>query len=141
MTVLGGFRTFSGPIVGAIVFNYLKVYAVASTAYWQFMLGAVLLVLVLALPTGIVGTLARQFAKFRKGDDDMHCLETVNLKKYFGDTHAVDDVSLTIAEREFVSLVGPNGAGKTSLVNVISALLPRTRARFCSRVKILRILL
>jgi len=30
------------------------------------MLGAVLLVLVLALPTGIVGTLARQFGKFRK---------------------------------------------------------------------------
>ena len=54
----------------------------------------------------------------------MNLLETVNLKKYFGDTHAVDDVSLTIAEREFVSLVGPNGAGKTSLVNVISALLP-----------------
>jgi branched-chain amino acid transport system ATP-binding protein len=53
----------------------------------------------------------------------MSLLETVNLKKYFGDTHAVDDVSLTIAEREFVSLVGPNGAGKTSLVNVISALL------------------
>jgi branched-chain amino acid transport system permease protein len=48
------------------VFNYLKVYAVASTAYWQFMLGAVLVVLVLALPTGIVGTLSRQFAKFRK---------------------------------------------------------------------------
>ena len=59
-----------------------------------------------------------------RGDDDINLLETVNLKKYFGDTHAVDDVSLTIAEREFVSLVGPNGAGKTSLVNVISALLP-----------------
>jgi branched-chain amino acid transport system permease protein len=66
MTVLGGFRTFSGPIVGAVVFNYLKDYAVASTAYWQFMLGAVLLVLVLALPTGIVGTVSRQFGKLRK---------------------------------------------------------------------------
>ena len=66
MTVLGGFRTFSGPIIGAIVFNYLKVYAVASTAYWQFLLGTVLLVLVLALPTGIVGTLSRQFGKLRK---------------------------------------------------------------------------
>jgi hypothetical protein len=30
------------------------------------MLGAVLVVLVLALPTGIVGTLARQFDKLRK---------------------------------------------------------------------------
>jgi len=66
MTVLGGFRSFSGPIVGAVVFNYLKVYAVASTAYWQFLLGAVLLVLVLVLPTGIVGTLSRQFGKLRK---------------------------------------------------------------------------
>jgi branched-chain amino acid transport system ATP-binding protein len=54
----------------------------------------------------------------------MNLLETVHLKKYFGDTHAVDDVSLTIAEREFVSLVGPNGAGKTTLVNVVSALFP-----------------
>ena len=32
MTVLGGFRTFTGPIVGAIAFNYLKVYAVAELA-------------------------------------------------------------------------------------------------------------
>ena len=42
MTVLGGFRTFTGPIIGAIVFNYLKVYAVASTDYWQILLGIVL---------------------------------------------------------------------------------------------------
>ena len=54
----------------------------------------------------------------------MNLLETINLKKYFGDTRAVDNVSLTVAEREFVSLVGHNGAGKTSLFNVISALLP-----------------
>ncbi|MFQ3452067.1 ABC transporter ATP-binding protein [Bradyrhizobium sp. UFLA01-814] len=53
----------------------------------------------------------------------MTLLETVNLKKYFGDTRAVDDVNLTIAEGEFISVVGPNGAGKTSLCNVISAQL------------------
>jgi branched-chain amino acid transport system ATP-binding protein len=53
----------------------------------------------------------------------MTLLETVNLKKYFGDTRAVDDVNLTIAEGEFVSVVGPNGAGKTSLCNVVSAYL------------------
>ena len=62
----------------------------------------------------------------------MNLLETINLKKYFGDTHAVDNVSLTVAEREFVSLVGPNGAGKTSLINVISALLPSNWVRSCS---------
>ena len=53
----------------------------------------------------------------------MNILETVDLKKYFGDTRAVDNVNLTIAEGEFISLVGPNGAGKTSLVNVVSAYL------------------
>jgi branched-chain amino acid transport system permease protein len=59
LTVLGGFGTFSGPIVGAVVFNYLKSYAVGLTVYWQLLLGAVLIVLVLALPTGIMGTLTR----------------------------------------------------------------------------------
>ncbi|MSO85448.1 MAG: ABC transporter ATP-binding protein [Rhodospirillales bacterium] len=53
----------------------------------------------------------------------MNILETIDLKKYFGDTRAVDNVNLTIAEGEFISLVGPNGAGKTSLVNVVSAFL------------------
>ena len=54
----------------------------------------------------------------------MALLQTIDLKRYFGDTRAVDNVNLSIEEREFVSLVGPNGAGKTSLINVISALLP-----------------
>ena len=65
MTVLGGFRTFSGPIVGAMVFNYLKTYAIASTEYWQLLLGVVLVVLVLSLPTGIVGTADRLRARLR----------------------------------------------------------------------------
>jgi branched-chain amino acid transport system permease protein len=66
MTVLGGFRTFTGPIVGAITFNYLKVYAVASSQYWQLVLGGVLVVLVILLPAGIVGTLAQLAGKLRR---------------------------------------------------------------------------
>jgi branched-chain amino acid transport system ATP-binding protein len=53
----------------------------------------------------------------------MAILQTIELKRYFGETRAVDHVNLSIEEGEFVSLVGPNGAGKTSLINVISALL------------------
>ncbi len=53
----------------------------------------------------------------------MALLQTIDLKRYFGETRAVDNVNLSIEEREFVSLVGPNGAGKTSLINVISARL------------------
>ncbi|HET7876481.1 MAG TPA: branched-chain amino acid ABC transporter permease [Methylomirabilota bacterium] len=65
-TVLGGFQTFAGPIIGAVVFNYLKTFAVGYTVYWQLLLGAVLVTLVLALPQGIVGTALRLFAKRRR---------------------------------------------------------------------------
>jgi len=58
-TLLGGFRNFTGPIVGGIVFTYLRTYAVATTEYWQLLLGAVLVALVLLLPTGIVGALSK----------------------------------------------------------------------------------
>jgi branched-chain amino acid transport system permease protein len=59
MAVLGGFRTFTGPIVGAVLFNYLETYAVGHTVYWQLVLGLVLVILVLVMPQGVVGTLAR----------------------------------------------------------------------------------
>ncbi len=66
MTVLGGFRTFVGPIVGAIAFTYLKTYAVGFTVYWQLLLGTVLVVLVLALPTGIMGAIERVASRMKK---------------------------------------------------------------------------
>src|SRR5207302_7029246 len=66
MTVLGGFRTFSGPIFGAVAFNYLKTSAVGFTTYWQALLGAILVFLVLALPGGIVGTVVQLFPILKK---------------------------------------------------------------------------
>jgi branched-chain amino acid transport system ATP-binding protein len=48
-------------------------------------------------------------------------LETVNLRKQFGDTRACDGINFVVNEGEFLSLVGSNGAGKTTLVNLISA--------------------
>ena len=62
--LLGGFRNFTGPIVGGIVFTYLKTYAVATTEYWQALLGTVLVLLVIVLPTGIVGGLSLLAGKF-----------------------------------------------------------------------------
>jgi branched-chain amino acid transport system permease protein len=66
MAVLGGFRSFTGPIVGAVAFNYLKTYAVASSEYWQLLLGLVLVCLVLALPSGIVGTISNLYARLTR---------------------------------------------------------------------------
>jgi branched-chain amino acid transport system permease protein len=64
--VLGGFRNFFGPVVGAVTFNYLEVYAVALTEYWQLTLGVILIVLVTFLPSGIVGTAARLTARLNR---------------------------------------------------------------------------
>jgi branched-chain amino acid transport system ATP-binding protein len=50
-------------------------------------------------------------------------LTTVQLTKYFGDTHAVDHVDFTVQEGEVLALIGSNGAGKTTLVNVVSGLI------------------
>lgn len=65
-TVLGGFQTFLGPVIGAIVFNYLKTFAVGYTVYWQMLLGVVLVVLVMLLPAGIVGTANRLGLRLRR---------------------------------------------------------------------------
>jgi len=42
---------------------------------------------------------------------------------------AVNNVSLKVAQGQFVTIVGANGAGKTTLVNTISGLVPAARGR------------
>ena len=54
-------------------------------------------------------------------------IETSGVSKAYGNFVALDDVSLSIAEGELVSIVGPNGAGKTTLVNLLTGLLKPTR--------------
>jgi biotin transport system ATP-binding protein len=54
-------------------------------------------------------------------------IETRNLVHRRGDTVAVNDVSLAIADGEYVLLAGPNGAGKTTLVRHFNGLLEPDR--------------
>jgi branched-chain amino acid transport system permease protein len=55
MVLLGGIQTLTGPIVGASVYAVLQDFMMRSTEYWRALLGGIILLLVLAFPSGIVG--------------------------------------------------------------------------------------
>ncbi len=50
-------------------------------------------------------------------------LSVSRLRRTFGGTAAVDDVSFTVGPGEIVGLLGPNGAGKTTTINMILGVL------------------
>jgi len=58
-----------------------------------------------------------------------------NLSKKYGSLEVVKDVSLTVREGEFVSLVGKSGCGKTTLLSLLSGLEKPTKDRLSSTVK------
>jgi len=49
-------------------------------------------------------------------------IEVRNLRKTYGNTIAVDDISFEVAEGEIFGFLGPNGAGKTTTVECLQAL-------------------
>jgi len=49
-------------------------------------------------------------------------IEVRNISKNFDRLRVLDDVSLTINDGEFLSIVGPSGAGKTTLLQIIGSL-------------------
>jgi multiple sugar transport system ATP-binding protein len=46
--------------------------------------------------------------------------------KTYGPLYAVNHVSLTVGDGEFVALVGPSGCGKTTTLNLVAGLIPIT---------------
>jgi ABC-type branched-subunit amino acid transport system permease subunit len=63
MVLLGGIQTLTGPIVGASFFAVLQDTIMRQTEYWRALLGGIILLLVLAFPSGIVGGLAKLAAR------------------------------------------------------------------------------
>ena len=49
-------------------------------------------------------------------------LELTDIRKAFGSTPVLDDVSLTVQSREFIAFLGPSGSGKSTLLRIIAGL-------------------
>ncbi|MFL5694961.1 MAG: ABC transporter ATP-binding protein [Ktedonobacteraceae bacterium] len=50
----------------------------------------------------------------------MAFLELKGISKYFGKTTAVDHITLSVEEGEFLTLLGPSGCGKTTILRMIA---------------------
>jgi branched-chain amino acid transport system permease protein len=59
MVLLGGVETMAGPVVGALAYTGLYDGLLTATDHWRLVLGAVIVLLVLAFPDGIAGVTQR----------------------------------------------------------------------------------
>jgi len=50
-------------------------------------------------------------------------IQANNLHRYYGNTHAVSDVSIELQQGEILGLLGPNGAGKSSCLQMLCGVL------------------
>jgi branched-chain amino acid transport system permease protein len=66
MVLLGGLQTMAGPVIGALVYTGLADILVRSTDLWRLVLGAVIVLLVVAFPEGIAGAARRLWLRGRE---------------------------------------------------------------------------
>ena len=55
-------------------------------------------------------------------ENDHMLIELDHISKIYGDLHAVDDLSLTVPQGQWLAIVGSSGSGKTTLMNMIGCM-------------------
>jgi branched-chain amino acid transport system permease protein len=66
MVLLGGVETISGAVVGAIVYKALNIWLVSQTDLSKLVLGAFIVLIVVAFPKGIVGVIETLRLRYRR---------------------------------------------------------------------------
>ncbi|WP_433171521.1 branched-chain amino acid ABC transporter ATP-binding protein/permease [Actinoallomurus sp. CA-150999] len=140
--LVGGRGSLLGGLVGvALVEPLTSTLGGVGGDYGPIILGVILIVVVLALPGGLVSLVERLLRRRprREGDESADrtvlaiagdpplpredrepaTLTTHGLSKRFGGLLATDDVSLEFTALRIHSIVGPNGAGKSTLFSLL----------------------
>ncbi|HET8583010.1 MAG TPA: branched-chain amino acid ABC transporter permease [Jatrophihabitans sp.] len=72
MAVIGGMGTFLGPVVGAFIYQFGHDRLVLYTSHWQLVFGAVLALIIMFWPEGLLGGLGRAVAALRRRLGERH---------------------------------------------------------------------
>ena len=133
MVIAGGTATLLGPIAGAALVIVMKDVASAYIERWNFVLGAIFVLIVVFMPEGLVPGSVRlwRWADHRVAPpaatigapargQPMTALELHDLNKSFGGLRVTATVNLAVEPGERRLIIGPNGAGKTTLFNLIT---------------------
>ncbi|WP_231727720.1 ATP-binding cassette domain-containing protein, partial [Haloferax profundi] len=63
----------------------------------------------------------------------MSVLELDDVNAYYGNSHVLFDLAMSIEENEVVGLLGRNGAGKTTTLRTITGTVPRREGHISYR--------
>jgi branched-chain amino acid transport system permease protein len=131
MVVIGGLGSVCGPVLGAFLLTFLPEVLRVSQAYYQILYGAGMIALVIFLPYGVIGRLARRRSAPGAVSDAAPApvtrphgvlLKIEGLTKRFGGVVAIDGLDITVQAGTIHALIGPNGSGKSTFINLASGL-------------------
>jgi branched-chain amino acid transport system permease protein len=141
--LMGGSGTLYGPLVGSVILNLIPTVFARLHEYHLYIYGGIILVTIIFLPDGIVGSLLKLpvvrrwrrppariepepggLAFHQARDDGQPVIEASNLTRDFGGIRALNRVNIAVRPRIVHGLIGPNGSGKSTLVNVLTGLYP-----------------
>src|SRR4029453_9297630 len=139
--LMGGSGTLYGPLVGSVILNLIPTIFARMHEYHLYIYGGIILVTIVFLPDGIVGSLmkTRVLGWLRRrppvveaapAERDPALANTAgapviavrDLTKNFGGIRALNNVSLAVRAGTVHGLIGPNGSGKSTFVNVLTGL-------------------
>jgi ABC-type branched-subunit amino acid transport system ATPase component/ABC-type branched-subunit amino acid transport system permease subunit len=146
IVIVGGYRHFHGPFIGAFVVTALPLMLSEHKIFASSAVGVATILILRFCPRGIsslvplrsehLARLARATTRRSKrlhAPADLIVLEqqaddraadaslvATDLVRSYGSVRAVDGVSLTVLPGQVAGLIGPNGAGKTSVVNLLA---------------------